>query len=105
MEDHVQDIAGGIVATAPPVAGLENPITSDDVHTFCRAAGTGDDRLRLVNYIRDLTTSGFAGWQELSSLHGGGSPEALLTTLFHEWDVDRSEELVASELGIPTSPR
>lgn len=105
MEQHVQDIAGGVVATAPSLADLENPATGDDVRKFCRAAGAGDDRLRLVNYIRDLTASDFAGWQELSSLHGGGSPEALLTTLFHEWDVDRSEELVTSELDIPTTLR
>ncbi|WP_254525827.1 4-hydroxyphenylacetate 3-hydroxylase C-terminal domain-containing protein [Natrinema caseinilyticum] len=79
---------------------VENPTTAEDVRKFCQAASGGEDRLKLVNYIRDVTASDFAGWQELSSLHGGGSPEALLTTLFHEWDVDRSEELVASELGI-----
>lgn len=96
MERHVQDLAGGAVATAPAAADLDNPVTGEDVEKYFGAIAGGENRLALLHYIRDLTASDFAGWHELSALHGGGSPEALRTSVLRNWDLEHCEGLVAS---------
>lgn len=100
MERHVQDIAGGVATTTPAAADLDSPETGDYVEKFFEAAGDGSDRFQLMSYIRDLTASDFAGWQEVTSLHGEGSMQAQRLAGFRGFDVAACERLVADDVGI-----
>lgn len=68
---HLQDIAGGIVATAPSAKDYYNP----DIHNIIDKYLGGkvgiltEHRLRLIKLIRDLTSS----YEDVLTLHAEGS--------------------------------
>lgn len=100
MERHVQDIAGGVATTTPAAADLDNPETGDLVRKFFRAAGNGEERFALMNYVRDLVASDFSGWHEVTTLHGEGSMQAQRIAGFHGFDIAACEQLVAEDIDI-----
>jgi len=59
--------------------------------------GIGDvptfNRLKLINLIRDLTTSKLGGYNELLAIHAEGSLETQKITIYLEYDLDRCKKL------------
>lgn len=100
----LQDIAGGMMITAPGAADLASPETGPWVRKYLQgAAGTdAETRLRLLHLIRDLTASDFGGYNLVVTLHGEGSLQAqLLQTLR---DTDLTAPLAAVERIIGPLP-
>ncbi len=92
----LQDIAGGLIITAPSEKDMHSEETGRYLAKYLAAskACTYKERLRLFYLIRDLTASDFGGYNEVVSLHGEGSLEAQLITTYREYDVASKVSLV-----------
>ena len=73
-----EDIAGGLVVTAPSEADLRDPKVGPYVEKYFRAAPgvSTEDRLRILRLIENLTLGTAAVGYRTESMHGAGSPQA-----------------------------
>ena len=96
----VQDIAGGLVITAPMEADFQNPETGPYLEHYLTGAGetTAAQRVNLFHLIRDMTASEFGGYNFVTTLHGEGSMAAQLLTTYRGYDIERCTELVKNAL-------
>ena len=84
----VQDLAGGLLVTAPAVEDLRSEVTGPLVAKYlsAKAGVQTEERLRLLNLISDLTASDFGGYQEVLAVHAEGSLEAEKLQTYREYD-------------------
>jgi aromatic ring hydroxylase len=84
----VQDLAGGILVTAPAAEDLTSEATRSYVMKYLGGAKGFDaeKRLRLLNLIGDLTASDFGGYQEVLAVHAEGGFEAEKLQAYREYD-------------------
>ncbi len=84
----VQDLAGGLLVTAPAEEDLKSEATRDYVLKYMGGAKGFDaeKRLRLLNLISDLTSSDFGGYQEVLAVHAEGGFEAEKLQAYREYD-------------------
>ena len=84
---YVQDIAGGIVATAPSAKDFFNPETHDMMEKYFggRHGIPTEHRLRLIKLIRDLTSS----YEDVLTLHAEGSLAAQRLSIYGLADFER----------------
>jgi aromatic ring hydroxylase len=85
---HVQDIAGGLLATYPAAEDLDHPVYGAALTRYLEAAAgvSGKDRLRILNMISDLTTGEYGGYQAVLAIHAEGSIEAEKLTILAQYD-------------------
>ncbi len=90
----VQDIAGGILVTAPSWEDVQHPDVGEALRKYLRgASGSAEDRLRLLYLIADLAVSDLAGYHAVLAVHAEGSLEAEKLVAFRNFDLDRTKEL------------
>ncbi len=84
---YLQDIAGGIVATAPSGKDYFNPETHDMIEKYLggKAGVPTEHRLRLIKLIRDLTSS----YEDVLTLHAEGSLAAQRLSIYALADFER----------------
>lgn len=84
---YVQDIAGGIVATAPSAADWDNPELRPLIEKYLGAklGVPTEHRLRLIKLIRDLGSS----YEDVITLHAEGSLAAQRLSILELADFDR----------------
>jgi aromatic ring hydroxylase len=85
---HVQDIAGGLLVTYPAREDLQHAEYGPALQRYLQAAGgaSGEERLRALNMISDLTSGEHGGWQAVLAIHGEGSIEAEKLTILAQYD-------------------
>lgn len=78
----VEDLAGGLLVTAPTYKDYQLPELQADIDKYLQAAKhvTTENRLRMMDLIRRITTADL----ETICLHGEGSPMAERMTIFME---------------------
>lgn len=92
----VQDIAGGLLVTGP---GAED-VASEELGPLLaryyggRAGVGGRDRLRAMNFVKELTSSDYGGYQEVLAIHAEGSLEAEKLMIARSYDAARTTDLV-----------
>lgn len=84
----VQDLTGGLTVTGPSEEDVNSPQTGEYVRRYlaARKGISAEDRLRVINLIRDLTASDFGGYNEILQIHAEGSIEASKITILREYD-------------------
>jgi 4-hydroxybutyryl-CoA dehydratase/vinylacetyl-CoA-Delta-isomerase len=84
----VQDLAGGLLVTAPAAEDLTSEATREYVLKYMGGAKGFDaeKRLRLLNLVGDLTASDFGGYQEVLAVHAEGGFEAEKLQAYREYD-------------------
>ncbi len=84
----VQDLAGGLLVTAPASEDLNAEATREYVLKYLggRKGFGAEQRLRLLNLIGDLTASDFGGYQEVLAVHAEGGFEAEKLQAYREYD-------------------
>lgn len=89
---HVQDIAGGLLATYPAPEDLDHPEYGAALARYLEGAGgaTGAERLRVMNLISDLTVGEYGGYQAVLAIHAEGSIEAEKLTILAQYDRERA---------------
>jgi len=98
----VQDIAGGLLVTGPGVEDVESEEIGPSLrHYFGGRAGVdGRERLRAINFVKDLTSSEYGGYQEVLAIHAEGSLEAEKLMIARSYNARRTLDLVRSMAGI-----
>lgn len=91
---YVQDIAGGLLVTYPAPEDLDHPQYGQALRRYLEgAAGVpGDDRLRVMNLISDLTAGEYGGYQAVLAVHAEGSIEAEKLTILAQYERERAIE-------------
>ena len=60
----------------------------------------GEDRLKLINLVAEITATDFAGYQAVLAIHAEGSIEAEKLTIFASHDARASVEYAKRLAGI-----
>ena len=102
MLAYVQDITGGLIATGPSEADLDNPETGTYIRRYLkgRASVKVEDRLKAINLVKELTATDFAGYQAVLAIHAEGSIEAEKLAMVREHDSARCIKLAERLAGI-----
>ena len=85
---HVQEIAGGILVTGPGDEDWE----SEELRPFLqkylagREGVGGEQRMKLLNFVRDLTSSDYGAYQEVLAIHAEGSLQAERLQVFRAFN-------------------
>jgi 4-hydroxybutyryl-CoA dehydratase/vinylacetyl-CoA-Delta-isomerase len=84
---YVQDIAGGIVATAPSSKDFSNPETHDLIEKYLGGKNgiSTEHRLRLIKLIKELTSS----YEDVLTIHAEGSLAAQKLSIYTLADFER----------------
>ncbi len=84
----VQDLAGGLLVTAPAYEDLTAEATREYVLKYMGGAKGFDaeKRMRLLNLVSDLTSSEYGGYQEVLAVHAEGGFEAEKLQAYREYD-------------------
>ena len=90
-----EDIAGGIVVTAPSEADLKSPVTGPYVEKYLKAAKgvSVEDRLRILRLIENLCLGTAAVGYRTESMHGAGSPQAQRIMISRQGGLSMKKEL------------
>jgi aromatic ring hydroxylase len=99
----VQDIAGGLVVTGPSEEDWRVPSIRRLMEPYLqgRAGWDGEQRLRLMNLIRDLCASDLGGYLEVLAIHAEGSLETQKLTVLMDYDVGQAAAYAAQAAGLP----
>lgn len=97
----VQDLAGGLIVTAPGVEDLDHPDYGPIIEKYLagRDGVNGRRRWQLAQLVRDMTASEFGGYNDVVTLHGEGSTQAQRIAATREFDLQRCLELVEAALA------
>ena len=90
-----EDIAGGIVVTAPSEADLRDEKLGPYVEKYLAAAPgvTVENRLRILRLIENLTLGTAAVGYRTESMHGAGSPQAQRIMISRQGNLPMKKEL------------
>ncbi len=99
---HVQDLTGGLIVTAPGKEDLENPDTRPYVERYLsgRAGVSAEDRLKAIHMVSELTTGEFGGYHAGLAIHAEGSFEAEKLAIFREYDAKTAVTYALKVAGI-----
>ena len=100
----VQDIAGGLVVTAPVEEDWNAPETRAVMERYLVGAVGAEERLRAMNLVRDMTASDLGGYLEVLAIHAEGSLEAQKLTILADVDLEPYRAYARRLAGIPEAP-
>ncbi len=90
-----EDIAGGIVVTAPSEADLRGEVTGPYVEKYLKGAKgvSVENRLRILRLVENLCLGTAAVGYRTESLHGAGSPQAQRIMISRQGNLPMKKEL------------
>tara|TARA_Y100000588_G_scaffold148292_2_gene162202 strand:+ start:581 stop:2053 length:1473 start_codon:yes stop_codon:yes gene_type:complete len=99
---HVQDIAGGSLVTAPGLEDFDSPEIGDLLRHYLggREGVDGEVRMRAMNMVSDLTTGDFGGYHAVLAIHAEGSLEAEKLMIARAYDGRRTLDFARQLAGI-----
>jgi 4-hydroxybutyryl-CoA dehydratase/vinylacetyl-CoA-Delta-isomerase len=85
---HVQELAGGILVTGPGDEDWENEELRGFLNKYLvgRDGISAEKRMKMLNFIRDLTSSDYGGYQEVLAIHAEGSLQAEKLQIFRAFN-------------------
>lgn len=98
----IQEIAGGLMVTAPAVSDLRNPETEPYINKYLSGAPgwNGVDRMRVMKLVKDLTASEYGGLAQVAALHAEGSLEAQRISILRECNMDKLVNYAKKVCGV-----
>lgn len=98
---YVQEIAGGLLVTAPGRADWEQPATRPMLERYLGGKGVdAETRMRLLHLISDVTTSALGGYHAVLAIHAEGSIEAEKLTIYRTAPMERYVALAKAFAGL-----
>ncbi len=90
-----EDIAGGLVVTAPSEKDLKSPIVGHYVDKYFKGINvvSTESRLRILRLIENLTLGTAAVGYRTESMHGAGSPQAQRIMIARQGNLAMKKEL------------
>jgi 4-hydroxybutyryl-CoA dehydratase/vinylacetyl-CoA-Delta-isomerase len=97
-----EDIAGGILVTAPSEKDLRDPKLGKVVEKYLKgvASVSTEDRLRILRLIENLALGTAAVGYRTESMHGAGSPQAQRIMISRQGNMPVKKELAKALAGI-----
>jgi 4-hydroxybutyryl-CoA dehydratase/vinylacetyl-CoA-Delta-isomerase len=97
-----EDIAGGILVTAPSEKDLKDSKLGPYVDKYLRgvASVSTEDRLRILRLIENLALGTAAVGYRTESMHGAGSPQAQRIMISRQGNLPAKKELAKTLAGI-----
>ncbi len=88
-----QDIAGGLMVTLPSEEDLNSPVTGKWIRKFLRGrkGSSGEERIRILRLIENITLGSAAVGYLTESMHGAGSPQAQRIMIAREVDMAKKK--------------
>ena len=85
---HVQELAGGILVTGPGDEDWESEELRPYLQKYLvgRDGVSAEQRMKMINFIRDLTSSDYGAYQEVLAIHAEGSLEAEKLQIFRAFN-------------------
>jgi 4-hydroxybutyryl-CoA dehydratase/vinylacetyl-CoA-Delta-isomerase len=98
-----QDLAGGIMVTAPSQKELDHPEIGDIVRKYLKGRKeiAAEDRLRILRLIENMTMGRNAVGYLTESMHGAGSPQAQRIQIARQMQLEFKKTLAKTLAGIP----
>jgi len=95
---YLQDIAGGIVATAPSAKDYYNPETHALIEKYLagKAGIPTEDRLRMIKLARDMSST----YEDVLTIHAEGSLEAQKLSILAMGDFERYKAAAKRAAGV-----
>ncbi|MFY9114888.1 MAG: 4-hydroxyphenylacetate 3-hydroxylase family protein [Dethiobacteria bacterium] len=102
MARIAEDIAGGLLATLPPLKDLEHPEIGPLLNKYLQGvAGIKTAcRLKMLRFVENLTLGAAAAAYLTESLHGAGSPQAQRVVIARQADLERKKKMAQKLAGI-----
>jgi len=90
-----EDIAGGLMVTAPSEKDLRDPEIGPYIEKYLKGVSSipTEDRLRVLRLIENLTLGSAAVGYRTESLHGAGSPQAQRIMIARQGNLPLKKEL------------
>ncbi len=90
-----EDIAGGLMVTAPSEKDLNSPIVGEYVKKYLKGVESvsTENRLKILRLIENLTLGTAAVGYRTESMHGAGSPQAQRIMISRQGNIGRKKEL------------
>ncbi|MFL2547512.1 MAG: 4-hydroxyphenylacetate 3-hydroxylase family protein [Candidatus Rariloculaceae bacterium] len=100
-----QDIAGGLMVTAPSQKDLEHPEIGGLISKYLkgRAEIDTEDRIRILRLIENMTMGRNAVGYLTESMHGAGSPQAQRIQISRQAQLEFKKQLAKSIAGIESA--
>jgi 4-hydroxybutyryl-CoA dehydratase / vinylacetyl-CoA-Delta-isomerase len=98
----VQDLAGGLLVTAPAGEDLTADLTRDYIKRYLGGSRDigAEQRLRLIYLISDMTASDYGGYQEVLAVHAEGGFEAEKLQTYREYPFAQAADYARKLAGI-----
>ena len=98
---RLQDLAGGLLVTAPGLEDWEHPELGKRLeHYLGGASGTARERAAVLNLISDLTAGDLGGYHAVLAVHAEGSIEAEKMMVYRSYDPSRAVAYARQLAGI-----
>ncbi len=103
---RLQDIAGGLLVTAPSLEDLQSAELGPLVRRYLsgKLGVDATNRLRALYLAADLTASDFGGYQEVLAVHAEGSIEAEKLAILRSYDAGAAKAYARWLAGIEAAP-
>jgi len=90
-----EDIAGGLMVTAPSEKDLRHPKLGPYIEKYLKGVEevSAEDRLRVLRLIENLTLGAAAVGYRTESMHGAGSPQAQRIMIARQGNIAGKKEL------------
>jgi len=97
-----EDIAGGLMVTAPSESDFKSPVVGKYVDKYLRGVEEvpTESRLRMLRLIENISMGLGAVGYRTESMHGAGSPQAQRIMIEREVDIDSKKKLARVLAGI-----
>lgn len=101
---HLIDLSGGILITGPGGEDWDNPEIRSVLEKYYAGAVPGEQRLRIANFVSDLTAREYGGYQRVLATHAEGSFEAEKLQIFRSYDATPAVDYVRHLAGLDAKP-
>ena len=93
-----EDIAGGLMVTAPSEKYLKDPVIGPVVEKYFKGVSnvSTENRLKILRLIENLTLGTAAVGYRTESMHGAGSPQAQRIMISRQGNLEAKKELAKS---------
>ena len=97
-----QDMAGGLMVTAPSEADLNGAVTGPLLRKYLKGRSdvTVENRLRILRLIENMTMGRNAVGYLTESMHGAGSPQAQRIQIARQSDLEYKKKLAKNLAGV-----
>ncbi len=97
-----QDLAGGLMVTAPSQEDMEHPEIGDIVRKYLKGRKeiAAEDRIRILRLIENMTLGRNAVGYLTESMHGAGSPQAQRIQIGRQMQIEFKKQLAQNLAGI-----